>query len=878
MGLFNDGNSAKVRNYRPSCGVTCSQYKYCNSPKLQYLAKKQGGILFVGAEPTATQDKKGDVFTGSFKKYISPLLSNFDKDLISYTFVAPCKGVYIDEMQGEKYEIQIESCAAFLKSTIEKTDPKVIVPLDEISWDALTMGANNGRLDGMKYNDHIIWHCIPNQTLKRFIAPIFSPKSIAVLHNNDFTIEKGDFYEKYNAKFLKDILSKFSKLKWFNYSKMIEDVVIVDSFDVANKILRSIIEDEPEILAFDYETDSLKMERFESNIYLLGIAYDDKVYAMEFYNNNEEFLDLYKQIMLNPKIGKVAHNAKFEARATKSCLGYFPVNWINDTMLAARILNSRDKAGLKPQVLYNFGITGYDSVEQYLTSTKESKDIYGSNTINTLRSTCERIKSIKKKALMYVGQDALYTLELHFIQEKLLENDKHLAKGVKLFNSSINALAAAECNGLVIDMDNLDSTIKDCQERLSDIETSIAKDITVTKFWPKDKVFDYNKNDLNILLYDLMGLKCPKKTKSGSNSTDSEVLEKLDIPICDKILKARALSKMLSTYLNNLKSEAVFNKEKNDYTMHTFFNLNVAATYRSSSSQPNIQNYPIRTPEGSKVIRSCIVPHKGCKLVGYDYKAMEVSAGCSIHGDKNMTSFLYNDGDMHQASAKGCLIFTDAEWNNLDKVIKKIARGAAKTFNFASFYGSYYAQTAPTLWDVIAKHDILLQHLKTKNVRSYNDFFDHMREMDKNLWEVQFPEYGEWRKDIYKFYLKHGYVDLVTGFRCHGPLSRNESTNSPIQGPAFHCLLWAFTKVTQELKRKGLRSFIVGQIHDCLILCVYPDEEEIVDIIVRKWGVDEIRNEKDFSWLKTPLAMEKEFSLVREDGGNWHEMEEGGYI
>lgn len=106
-------------------------------------------------------------------------------------------------------------------------------------------------------------------------------------------------------------------------------------------------------------------------------------------------------------------------------------------------------------------------------------------------------------------------------------------------------------------------------------------------------------------------------------------------------------------------------------------------------------------------------------------------------------------------------------------------------------------------------------------------------------------------------------------------MTRNEATNSPIQGPAFHCLLWTHNHVSDELKARGMKAAIDGQIHDCLHIEAPPEEDELLRQIVRKYGVEEIRNDRQFSWLCTPLAMELERSEI---DGNWAEMEDCGYI
>jgi len=120
---------------------------------------------------------------------------------------------------------------------------------------------------------------------------------------------------------------------------------------------------------------------------------------------------------------------------------------------------------------------------------------------------------------------------------------------------------------------------------------------------------------------------------------------------------------------------------------------------------------------------------------------------------------------------------------------------------------------------------------------------------------------------------RNGYIDLQTGFRCYAPISYMQSSNLPIQGVAFHCLLWTLIRIEPLIAALGGRSKIIGQIHDAIVMDVHPDDESAIDAIVKEWGTEKIREE--WEWIIVPLQIEKERSAV---DGNWAEMEDCGYI
>jgi uracil-DNA glycosylase family 4 len=286
------------------------------------------------------------------------------------------------------------------------------------------------------------------------------------------------------------------------------------------------------------------------------------------------------------------------------------------------------------------------------------------------------------------------------------------------------------------------------------------------------------------------------------------------------------------------------------------------------NSNFNFQNLPKRDKKANKAIRSLLYPHKDQKLAEYDYKAIEVAVGACYHKDTNMIRYI-NDpkSDFHFDTGVELFMYTDnpQEFSKFDRSIAK------NKFVFPEFYGSYYEQTAPELWENCSPE--AKQNLKKHGIKSYGKFLNHVQEIERSFWEDRFPEYTAWKKDTYAFYLKHGFVDSLTGFRYYGPMTKNEVLNIAIQGSAHHVLLRTLNKTMNYIESEGLKSKIIGQIHDSVIISVEPSEEKDIDHCIHYYGTIEIR--KVWNWIIVPIAIEKSVAEIDQP---WAELKELGLL
>jgi DNA polymerase I-like protein with 3'-5' exonuclease and polymerase domains len=266
-------------------------------------------------------------------------------------------------------------------------------------------------------------------------------------------------------------------------------------------------------------------------------------------------------------------------------------------------------------------------------------------------------------------------------------------------------------------------------------------------------------------------------------------------------------------------------------------------------------------------------PSRGCKIVDSDYRALEVAINASYSNDKSLLKYLNDPStDMHRDTAADCYLLKQ------DQVTKGIRQGVKGGMVFASFYGSYFKQTAPDLWELadvekLADGTVLKEHLRKKGIKTYKQFEALIEEAERILWKERFPEHDAWRKEQHKFYKEHGYVELHTGFRCYGPMSRNNSFNTPPQGSGYHVLQWTMNKVSKKIDKYCERSYLIGEIHDAMILNVHPSEEDWIAKWIYEYGTVKVR--EHWPWITAPLQIEWSESAI---DGSWAEMGNEHYL
>jgi len=460
-----------------------------------------------------------------------------------------------------------------------------------------------------------------------------------------------------------------------------------------------------------------------------------------------------------------------------------------------------------------------------------------------------------------------------------LINVKPITKeAYRLFHEGSLALAEAEFNGIRCDRTYCERMIANVDRQVQFISRQIDRS-ELGRAWSRrygHKALYSSGKQLREVLTKELGLKISKETKKGNISIDHKVLDELDRDDLRLLLKKNGLEKMSGTYLKNFLAES-----EADGFIHPFFHLSEygedvrggASTYRSSSSHPNFQNLPNRREEERRLIRRAFLPRPGHRIVSRDYVGMEFRISACLHQDPNMIRYIEQGDDPHRDMASHCFLLDPELCTKRYGEMGKLVRYAGKnSFTFAQMYFQDPANTAKGLWSSIDDLGLchpadpekkMRDHLKDKKIYGYGDFEKHVDRVVRWFWNDMFPEYGKWRKRWISDYDKKGYFDMVTGFRLEGVMTKYQLGNYPIQGPAFHCLLWSMTRLHKKWsERTGFRSKIIGQIHDELTTDEHGDEFDRNQKEVPRIMEEDIR--KEWPWIVVPLEVETEATGVDE--------------
>ena len=360
---------------------------------------------------------------------------------------------------------------------------------------------------------------------------------------------------------------------------------------------------------------------------------------------------------------------------------------------------------------------------------------------------------------------------------------------------------------------------------------------TLEKEIYKEAGHEFNINSpkqLGEILFGEMNLPGGKKTKTGY-STSATVLEKLEpeYPFVGKILEYRQLTKLKSTYADGLVGYI-----SEDGRIHGTFHQTITATGRISSADPNLQNIPVRMPLGRE-IRKVFVPKDGCVFVDADYSQIELRLLAHMSNDKNLIDAYKGSKDIHAATAS--LVFKTP----IDEVTKEQRRNA-KAVNFGIVYGISSFGLSQGL------------SISRKEAEQYiNDYFENYPGI-KNYLEQSVADAKEKGYSVTMFGRRRPIPELKAGNFMQRQFGERVAMNAPIQGTAADIMKIAMIQVARELKEKELKSRIVLQVHDELLIEAYEDEVEVVKELL-------VRNMSEAADLHVPLEVGVEV------GANWDE-------
>ena len=566
------------------------------------------------------------------------------------------------------------------------------------------------------------------------------------------------------------------------------DYQLVDNEEKMRDLFQKLIT--TQVLSLDTETTGTDPISAE----LVGMSFsfeENQAFYVPVPPDGEEaqkIVNIFKPVFENEKIVKVGQNIKYDLLVLKN-YGVTLKGKMFDTMIAHYVLQPELRHGM--DYLAEIYLK-YDTIK--------IEELIGPKGKNQKNMRDLPPNEVYK----YACEDADVTLKLKNVLEgELAENGvKDLFEEIEM--PLVPVLAYMERNGVRIDKEALKETSRHFTARMNQIEEEVHQ-LAGTNFNIASP-----KQVGEILFEKLKIVEKAKKTKSGQYVTSEEVLESLKgkHEIVGKILEHRGLKKLLGTYIDALPQ--LINPKTG--RIHTSFNQTVTATGRLSSSNPNLQNIPVRNEDG-KEIRKAFIPDDGCEFFSADYSQIELRIMAHLSEDPHMIEAFNEEQDIHAATA--AKIYKEP----LEEVTRE-QRSKAKTANFGIIYGISVFGLAERL-NVDRKEAKAL-------IDGYFETYPHVREyMDKSIRSAREKGYIE---TIFK---RKRYLPDINSHNAvvRGYAERN-AINAPIQGSAADIIKVAMVRIYQRFMKEGIRSKMILQVHDELNFSVLPEEKEKVKQIV----------------------------------------------
>ena len=570
------------------------------------------------------------------------------------------------------------------------------------------------------------------------------------------------------------------------------------------------------ILGLDTETTSTNAIDAE----LVGLSFsteESKAFYVPVPENKHEaqkIVDIFKEVYENPSILKIGQNIKYDITVLRK-YGVEMKGELFDCMIAHYLL--------QPELRHNMDYMA----EAYL----NYKTIHIDELIGHKGKSQKSMRDLSPiEVYEYACEDADITLKLyHILEPKLKElNIFNLFKDIEM--PLINVLAEMEMNGVILDTSSLTETSRILQQRILEKERKIYEEAGTSFNIASPK-------QVGEILFDRLKISDKaKKTKTGQYVTSEEALTQLKhrAPIVENILAYRGLRKLLSTYVEALPK--LINKHTGH--IHTSFNQAITATGRLSSSDPNLQNIPVKGEDG-KELRRCFIPEPGCLFFSADYSQIELRVMAHLSGDEGLIDAFRNGYDIHAATA--ARIFKETMEH-----VTRDQRSMAKRANFGIIYGI-------TVFGLAQNLDIDRNEAK-KLIDDYFQSFPKVKEyMERCKETARSKGYAETI-----FHRRRYLPDINSGNATVRGFAERNSINAPIQGSAADIIKLAMVRIYKRFKDENIKSKMILQVHDELNFSVFPEEKESVERIV----IEEMQNACQ---LKVPLIADCGW------GANWLE-------
>ena len=503
----------------------------------------------------------------------------------------------------------------------------------------------------------------------------------------------------------------------------------------------------------------------------------------------DDILRIFREFFVNTAYQKIGHDVKQDLKLLRG-YGYEGFEVEFDTAIAAYILNATGSSYEYDDIANTFLNETYPSAEEVLGKGRGKKALVS--------------LPDQERAAFAARQAEIFFRARKVMDEKLKENEQ-----VSLFYDMemplIYVLADMEKYGIKVDKEALLAYQNLLDESLSGMTEEI--------YALAGEEFNINSpKQLGVILFEKMGMKGGKKTKTGY-STAADVLEKLrfEHPIVDKILNYRTLAKLKSTYADGLLAVMDMNTEK----IYSTFNQTITATGRISSTEPNLQNIPVRLELGRELRKVFIPESDDYCFLDADYSQIELRVLAHIAGDESLIDAFQNNQDIHRMTASQVFHVPFEE-------VTPLQRSNAKAVNFGIIYG----KGSFTLGQDLG--------ISRKEAEDYI-----------NAYFARYPKIKGFMDDTIKNGAKNGYVSTLWNRRRAMPelqssnfiqraAGERAAMNMPIQGSAADIIKLAMIKVHKALKEGGFKSRLILQVHDELLIETHKDEKEAVAKILKE--------------------------------------------
>lgn len=566
------------------------------------------------------------------------------------------------------------------------------------------------------------------------------------------------------------------------------DYQLIDNQEDMKKLAVKFLSEK--IVSLDTETTST--DAIEAELVGLSFAVKEKegyyIPVPAEHEKAQEVVEIFRPIYENENILKVGQNIKYDLEVLNR-YGIELQGPLFDTMIAHYLLQPelRHNMDYMAEVLLNYQTIHIDELigprgkSQRSMRDLPAQDIY--------RYACE---------------DADITLRLKNVLEPMLHERNCYDLFSQIEMPLIPILAEMEMNGVRIDTQALQETSSIFTQRMLELEKEIYE-------LAGEQFNISSPRQVGDILFGKMKIvEKPKKTKTGQFVTSEEVLQQLKgkSPIVGKILSYRGLKKLLGTYIDALP------KLVNSHTghIHTSYNQAVTATGRLSSSDPNLQNIPVRGEDG-KEIRKCFIPDEGCLFFSADYSQIELRVMAHLSGDENMIRAFKEGFDIHAATAANI-------YGKKPDEVTRDERSKAKRANFGIIYGI-------TVFGLAERLEIDRNEAK----QLIDGYFK------------AFPRVQQYMEDAKETARSKGYAETLYHRRRYLPdinshnatvrgFAERNAINAPIQGSAADIIKVAMIRVWNRMRKEGMRSKMILQVHDELNFSVVPEEREQMQRIV----------------------------------------------